>query len=160
MPVEFDHERTTEYRAALALHNHLIQGLPARRGFGVTRSQIERQLVLTLVRVADAMARPESDSFLRQLEKADSSCVRVVALLQSLMDRRYVENTVLEKGRELVEALRTLLRRHFLEPVPAAPDSGADATERGVGGRATVPTNGFRPNARAASRPQRRARMQ
>lgn len=168
MPVEFDHERTAEYQAALALHNHLIHSLPPRRGFGVTRSHIERQLVLALVRVADAMARPESDNFVRHLEKADSSCTRVVALLQSLKDRSYVDNEVLEKGRELSEALQLLLRRHFKKPVAEPSDTSINPDERRSAGgprpapasEPSAPTNGFRSHPRRTSRPQRRARLQ
>ena len=165
MHTAFEHEETIEYRAAYALQQYVTQTIQSRRGLGTIRAQLDRQLVRVLTSIAEALARPKHPDFLRLLDNADASCVRVATLLHILSQRGVATNDELDHARTLVRELRELLDRH-LSPAPAAqiengtevpstpdaPSNGAYGVQRDVG---------FRPGRkRSASRPSRRARLQ
>lgn len=165
MHTAFEHEDTIEYRAAYALQQYVTQTIQSRRGLGTIRAQLDRQLVRALTSIAEALARPKHPDFLRLLDNADASCVRVATLLHLLSQRNVATNDELDHARTLVRELRELLDRR-LSPVAAAPVetgtevlSAPDAPSNGTFG---VQRNvGFRPGRkRGASRPSRRPRLQ
>lgn len=170
MSEHFEHESSEEYQAGLALHKHLIAKLHPRRGFGVTRNQIEQQLVRLMTCIAEATSRPNAENAFRLLEKADACCVRISSMLQLLLERGYVPDQDLEVGRQLVARVRSVLAKR-VKPLPTAPESTvaeiapkAPAPPKGVETPEPpfppAPPNGFRPHRRGSGRSSRRPRLQ
>ncbi len=165
MQTEFEHEKTIEYRAAYDLQQYVTRTIQSRRGLGTIRAQLDRQMVRVLTSIAEALARPKHPDFLRLLDNADASCVRVATLLHLLSQRGVATSDELDHARTLVQELRRLLDRHL---TPTAADTGPNQAE--VASSADAPTNGafvvpsdagFRPSRkRSAARPPRRARLQ
>lgn len=166
MHTEFEHEKTIEYRAAYSLQQYVTQTIQSRRGLGTIRAQLDRQMVRVLTSIAEALARPKHPDFLRLLDNADASCVRVATLLHLLEQRGVATSDELDHARTLVHELRALLDKHLS---PSATDTvqnqAAETTsspEAPINGAFAVQSDvGFRPGRkRGPSRASRRARLQ
>ncbi|MCC6994602.1 MAG: four helix bundle protein [Deltaproteobacteria bacterium] len=165
MHTDLEHEKTIEYRAAYDLQQYVTQTLQARRGLGTIRAQLDGQLVRVLLSIAEALARPKHPDFLRLLDKADASCVRVATLLHLLYQRGVATVDELDHARSLVQELRKMLDRHLTPTTgDAVPDQAQAASSPAApaNGSFVVPSDvGFRPSRkRTAARPTRRARLQ